>query len=169
MRIIKFTEYIKEKKESKDKNAAGGNGVAYVTLNQNGMGKIVAPIISEIPGSTWQDKSGRIGSGESVKTDLFSFSEYIKEEQDAGGGIAFATGNANGMGNVVAPTVGSTPGSVWGSGSGTIGSGDAPAYDYGNRFGLTINNKKDKKGKKRNKRKRKNTFPRYFTKEYMAL
>lgn len=99
---------------------------------------------------------------------VITFKEYLLLEQDGGGGVAFATANGNGMGNIVAPTVGSTPGSVWGSGSGNIGSGDASAYDYGKKFGLTAN--KEKKQKK-NKRTKKNIdrAPRYFTKEYMAL
>jgi len=170
MRIIKFTEYIKEVEEKdKDKNIiSGGNGTVYVTLNQKGMGKVIAPVISESPGAVWQSRTGAIGSGDSYSPTL-SFSEYVKE-QDGGGGVAFATANAGGMGNVVAPTVGSTPGSVWGSGSGAIGSGDAPSYDYGNKFGLTIDNKKDKKGKKKKKNNKiKNIYPHYFTKEYMAL
>lgn len=58
---------------------------------------------------------------------LKKFEQYIIE-CDGGGGVAFATPNSNGMGNVVAPTVGTTPGSVWGNGSGTIGSGDIPYY-----------------------------------------
>jgi hypothetical protein len=38
--------------------------VGYATLNQNGMGKVLAPVISTIPGSTWQDSSSVIGSGD---------------------------------------------------------------------------------------------------------
>lgn len=64
---------------------------------------------------------------------IIKFTEFLNED-DGGGGVGFATPAGNGMGNVVAPTVGSTPGSVWGSGSGTIGSGDRAAYDNGKSF-----------------------------------
>lgn len=37
--------------------------VGYATLNQNGMGRVVAPVMSTIPGSTWQG-DGTIGSGD---------------------------------------------------------------------------------------------------------
>lgn len=37
--------------------------VGYATLNQNGMGNVLAPVISTIPGSTWQG-GGTIGSGD---------------------------------------------------------------------------------------------------------
>jgi len=37
--------------------------VGYATLNQNGMGRVIAPVISTIPGSTWQG-GGTIGSGD---------------------------------------------------------------------------------------------------------
>jgi hypothetical protein len=94
---------------------------------------------------------------------LLTFNEYIKEN-DGGGGVAFATPNANGMGNVVAPTVGSTPGSVWQSGSGQIGSGDRAAYDMGKKFGLTVD--KENKPNKKSKRKRQKNTVRYFTKPY---
>lgn len=91
---------------------------------------------------------------------VITFTEYLNES-DGGGGVAFATANGNGMGNIVAPTVGSVPGSVSQNGSGTIGSGDAAAYDYGKNFNLGINKeKKNKKGKKN-----KNEKPRYFTKQ----
>jgi len=168
-KFIKFTKYIKENnEEDKEKNTvSGGDGVAFVTLNQNGMGKIIAPIMSETPGSINQD-SGTIGSGEAYHNKIFTFMEYIKE-QDGGGGVAFATANANGMGNVVAPTVGTTPGAVWGTGSGTIGSGDAvaTANDLSRKYGQ--NSTKKEKKKKSKKAKTKEDAPRYFTKEYMAL
>jgi len=86
-----------------------------------------------------------------------SYDQFIKEN-DGGGGVAFATPAGNGMGNVIAPTVVSTPGSVWQSGSGTIGSGDLPAYDMGKSF-QTIGKKKIKRKSKRRKKakaKRKN-------------
>ena len=55
------------------------------------------------------------------------FYEYIlSEDMDGGGGVAMATNASNGSGYITAPTVGITPGSVWGQGSGTIGSGDIP-------------------------------------------
>ena len=38
--------------------------------------------------------------------------------------VAYATLNGNGMGNILAPQVGTIPGSVWQAGAGTIGSGD---------------------------------------------
>ena len=84
---------------------------------------------------------------------IFTFIEFLNED-DGGGGVGFATLNGNGMGNIVAPTVGVTPGSVNQSGSGSKGSGDISAYDTGKKFGLTIN--KDKKKKKKVK---------YFTKQ----
>lgn len=84
---------------------------------------------------------------------IITFTEFLNED-DGGGGVAMATLNGNGMGNIVAPTVGSTPGSVNQSGSGSKGSGDISAYDTGKKFGLTIN--KDKKKKKKIK---------YFTKQ----
>jgi hypothetical protein len=37
--------------------------VGYATLNQSGMGNVLAPVISTIPGSTWQG-GGTIGSGD---------------------------------------------------------------------------------------------------------
>lgn len=98
---------------------------------------------------------------------IITFTEYLFES-DGGGGVAFATANGNGAGNVVAPGVGSSPGSVWGQGSGTIGSGDVPAYDYGKKFGLSVDKEEKKKGKKKAKKKN-NKVPRYFTKEYMRL
>jgi len=38
--------------------------------------------------------------------------------------VAYSTLNGNGMGNILAPTVGTIPSSVWQAGSGSIGSGD---------------------------------------------
>ena len=38
--------------------------VAYTTLNQNGMGNILAPTVGTIPGSVWQAGAGAIGSGD---------------------------------------------------------------------------------------------------------
>jgi hypothetical protein len=37
--------------------------VGYATLNQNGMGRVIAPTISTIPGATWQG-DGVVGSGD---------------------------------------------------------------------------------------------------------
>ena len=37
--------------------------VGYATLNQNGMGRVLAPVISTVPGATWQG-DGTIGSGD---------------------------------------------------------------------------------------------------------
>lgn len=82
-----------------------------------------------------------------------TFTEYLKEND--GGGVAFSTPNSNGMGNVVAPTVGSVPGSVNQNGSGNIGSGDIPAYDRSNN-----NFKISKKTKKKKRKKTK-----FFTKK----
>ncbi len=73
---------------------------------------------------------------------VITFTEYLNES-DGGGGVAFATANGNGMGNIVAPTVGSVPGSVSQNGSGTVGSGDKVAYDY--NMGYKYMNKKNKK------------------------
>ena len=38
--------------------------VGYATLNQNGMGNVLAPIVGTVPGSTWQSGNGQIGSGD---------------------------------------------------------------------------------------------------------
>lgn len=38
--------------------------VAYTTLNQNGMGNILAPTVGTIPASVWQAGAGQIGSGD---------------------------------------------------------------------------------------------------------
>lgn len=57
MKIISFTEYLKEQAGSGD--AAGG--VGFATLNSNGMGNIVAPQPSVIPGNT---QGSTIGSGD---------------------------------------------------------------------------------------------------------
>ena len=38
--------------------------VAYTTLNQNGMGNILAPTVGTIPSSVWQSGAGQIGSGD---------------------------------------------------------------------------------------------------------
>jgi len=92
---------------------------------------------------------------------IIKFTEFLNEEIDGNGGVAFATGNANGMGNVLAPTVGSSPGSVSQAGSGQIGSGDSAAYDMGKKFGQYIN--KDKKEKKAKKQKKQKPF--VFTKQ----
>ena len=37
--------------------------VGYATLNQNGMGRVLAPVISTVPGATWQG-DGVVGSGD---------------------------------------------------------------------------------------------------------
>jgi len=79
---------------------------------------------------------------------VLTYAEYIKECECGGGGVAFATPNSNGMGNVVAPTVGTTPGSVWQSGSGTIGSGDRVATNSG---GTKFNSRKKSKKSRRTK------------------
>jgi hypothetical protein len=69
---------------------------------------------------------------------------------DGGGGVAFATLNGNGMGNIVTPQVGTQPGSLWQNGSGTKGSGDRAAYDTSkNKFDFV---KKDKKKGKKDKK-----------------
>jgi hypothetical protein len=38
--------------------------VGYATLNQNGMGNVIAPIVGTVPGSTWQSGNGAVGSGD---------------------------------------------------------------------------------------------------------
>ena len=75
--------------------------------------------------------------------------EYLNE------GEGYATGgNTGGMGDVVAPTVGTTPGAVWGEGSGSKGSGDLPYYiGVGSKtanslVGFNPNKRKKKKGKR---------------------
>lgn len=50
-------------------------------------------------------------------------SEYAEMHQ-MNENVGYATLNGNGMGNVLAPTVGTIPGSTWQAGNGTIGSGD---------------------------------------------
>jgi outer membrane lipoprotein SlyB len=101
---------------------------------------------------------------------VITFTEYLLNESDGGGGVAFATANGGGMGNIVAPTVGAVPGSVSQNGSGTIGSGDVSdnAFKMGKKFRLTVD--KDRKPKKKVKGKKgNNKLPRYFTNEYMTL
>ena len=80
------------------------------------------------------------------------------KEQDGGGGVAFATLNSNGMGNVVAPQASSTPGYVGGS---TIGSGDI-ANGYSKYSKSSYSPRKDKKGKR--KKLNKLGKIKYFTK-----
>ena len=84
------------------------------------------------------------------------YSELLLEDGEGGGvssgggsGVAFATLNGNGMGNIVTPQVGSLPGSVWQNGSGTIGSGDSAAYDTSKKKFDFV--KKDKKKEKKKK------------------
>ena len=91
MKIFNFSSFISEKiiKENDGYNTDGNTG---------GMGHIISPNPSNIPGS--------VNEGE---------------------GYASA-GNTGGMGAVIAPTVGTTPGAVWGDGSGSKGSGDLPCY-----------------------------------------
>jgi hypothetical protein len=38
--------------------------VGYATLNQKGMGQVFAPVVGTVPGATWQDGHGAIGSGD---------------------------------------------------------------------------------------------------------
>lgn len=38
--------------------------VGFATLNQNGMGNVIAPVVGTVPGSTWQANAGAIGSGD---------------------------------------------------------------------------------------------------------
>jgi len=83
------------------------------------------------------------------------FINFMNESEGGGdgGGISNATlSNTGGMGDVVAPTVGDTPGKVWGNGSGNIGSGDIPAYNMGKKFDIIKSKKKKKKKKKKIKR-----------------
>lgn len=64
-------------------------------------------------------------------------------------GVASATmGNSNGMGAVVAPTVGAVPGQVWGAGSGTPGSGDVVASN------TNVYTKQPAKFKRKSKRRK---------------
>lgn len=67
------------------------------------------------------------------------------------GGVAFATLNGNGMGDIVTAQVGTQPGSLWQNGSGTKGSGDGVSYDTSkNKFDFVKKNKKkEKKDKKK--------------------
>jgi len=52
-------------------------------------------------------------------------SEYAEMHQlHINENVAYSTLNGNGMGNILAPTVGTIPGSVWQAGAGSIGSGD---------------------------------------------
>jgi len=85
---------------------------------------------------------------------LFEDYTILNEDGDGGAvgagggsGTAFATLGQNGMGNIVSPQVGTIPGSVWQAGSGTIGSGDRPAYDTGKKFDKLDDEKGNRKGK----------------------
>jgi hypothetical protein len=82
------------------------------------------------------------------------FNHFLLEnESGGGGGTPNATlQNTGGMGNVVSPTVGSTPGQVWGNGSGNVGSGDIPAYNTNNNFNSIMGYKKKKKKKLKKKK-----------------
>lgn len=73
------------------------------------------------------------------------YNEAASPAPSGGGGVANATlGNTGGMGAIVAPQPSSIPGDVAGS---TKGSGDLPAYDKGNHFGINTKKKKKKKNK----------------------
>ena len=99
---------------------------------------------------------------------VVKFSEFLKLYEDGegggspggGSGTAFVGAGQNGMGNIVAPQVGSITGSLWQAGSGTIGSGDRAAYDMGDHFGWPGDKYDKKKGKKSKKGKK----PKYFMK-----
>lgn len=93
---------------------------------------------------------------------IITFTEYLNEN-DGGGGVAFATPNSNGAGNIVAPTVGTTPGSVNQAGSGEKGSGDVASYDYGKKFLYLNKDQKKKTGKKRIRKEK----PMVFKKQSM--
>lgn len=96
---------------------------------------------------------------------ILSFSEYLKLNEDGEGGGAVGAGGGsgtacvtlgqNGMGNIVAPQVGTIPGSLWQAGSGTIGSGDRPAYDTKTKFDKLDDEKGNRKGKGKGKGKNK--------------
>ena len=65
--------------------------------------------------------------------------------EDGEGGTASATlGNSSGMGDIVAPQPGAIPGTT-----GTIGSGDLPAYDHGKYFGTKPRKKRKYSSKER--------------------
>lgn len=120
-----------------------------------------------LPSSFYPDKDKEKTIKENMK--ILKFAEYIKEN-DGGGGTAFATMNAAGMGSIATASVGN-PGQVWGSGSGSIGSGDAPAYDTGGKnFNLNVDKKEDKKktGKKKKDKSRMKTT-KFSTKDYLGL
>lgn len=90
------------------------------------------------------------------------YTDFLNEDGEGGGascGTGMVTAAQNGMGNIVSPQVGTVSGSLWQAGSGTIGSGDRPAYDMKNRFGW----KGDKFDKKKGK-KEKNKKPRVISK-----
>ena len=94
------------------------------------------------------------------------YSEFLNEDGEGGAvssgggsGVAFVSNSQNGMGNIVTPQVGTTTGSLWQAGSGTIGSGDKAAYDQGDHFGW-----KGDKFKKKGKRGDKNKKPKVITK-----
>jgi hypothetical protein len=84
------------------------------------------------------------------KNFIFKFNEFKLYEDGecgtcagTGSGDANATlGNGSGMGAIVAPIPSSIPGDVAGS---TKGSGDLPAYDLGNKFGILKNKRKKSK------------------------
>lgn len=83
---------------------------------------------------------------------LLNFEDFLIECDGGGGGVGFATPNGNGAGNIQAPTVGTTPGSVNQAGSGNPGSGDLPTYDFKRNFNI-------------NKEKKKKRKVRYYTKK----
>lgn len=61
-KIIKFEDFSKlDEQAGSGDAAAGGGGVAFSTLNSNGMGNIVAPQPSSIPGYVG---GSTIGSGD---------------------------------------------------------------------------------------------------------
>jgi len=61
IKVVKFDNFIFEQSGSGDVAAGGGGGVAYTTLNMNGMGNVVAPQASSIPGYVG---GSTIGSGD---------------------------------------------------------------------------------------------------------
>ena len=99
------------------------------------------------------------------------FEDYTKLNEDGegggsvgaggGSGTACATLGQNGMGNIVAPQVGTITGSVWQNGSGTIGSGDRPAYDTGKKFDKLDDEKGNRKGKKGKGKNKPNVIMKY--------
>jgi len=131
--------------------------------NTQGMGSVQSPqpkgqdeTVSELPSKKRIPEPKEENPQETTNESVKSFKYFQLNEE---GGVAAATlGNTGGMGSVTAPTIGGdgATGSNFnysGDGNptdtGTIGSGDLPAYDMGKKFDTEPFKKKKKKKKKK--------------------